>query len=387
MAHHLTAASRAGPYPARGRCRPAPSAWQGLVALVALLALTGPVSAVSLAAVGDVLLARTIPDRAAGYPPGWLWAGLGDLWSTADLRFANLEGPITDAPRPDTTPGPGARPVRFAAPPAFARQALAAGRVAVVSVANNHALDHGPAGLQETLGHLADGGLLALGVAARPERLAGPETAEPPAPALLRLTHHGDLTIGWLAWLGWDPTGAAEAPAGPEQGADGAEDVAGSDEPGPGDEGPAAEADGPGVAILDEAILAAEVAAARAACDVLVVSVHWGGEYARLPSPAQVRCGRALIDAGAALVLGHHPHVAQPVERYRHGFICYSLGNAIFDRTDPRFSNGLLARFELGSAGVADARIVALRIVDGRPIVGAEVPVVPAGSTAPGVGG
>lgn len=63
----------------------------------------------------------------------------------------------------------------------------------------------------------------------------------------------------------------------------------------------------------------------------IVVSLHWGEEYLHVPSGAQIELAHAMVDAGATLLLGHHPHVLQGLERYRDGLIAYSLGNFVFD--------------------------------------------------------
>jgi len=63
---------------------------------------------------------------------------------------------------------------------------------------------------------------------------------------------------------------------------------------------------------------------------VVIVSLHWGKEYIPVPPPDNVRLARALIEAGAHVVVGHHPHVIQPIESYQRGVICYSLGNFLF---------------------------------------------------------
>lgn len=63
----------------------------------------------------------------------------------------------------------------------------------------------------------------------------------------------------------------------------------------------------------------------------LVCYIHWGLEFLDYPGPDQIRLGHALIDAGVDLVLGHHPHVLQPIEEYKNGLIVYSLGNFVFD--------------------------------------------------------
>ena len=66
-------------------------------------------------------------------------------------------------------------------------------------------------------------------------------------------------------------------------------------------------------------------------CGAAAVLMHAGNEYAPKPGSRQREFARAAIDAGAKLVVGHHPHVAQEAERYRGGAIFYSLGNFIFD--------------------------------------------------------
>jgi len=66
--------------------------------------------------------------------------------------------------------------------------------------------------------------------------------------------------------------------------------------------------------------------------DILAVSVHAGNEYQKYANVFQKRFAKTAIDAGADLIVGHHPHVTQPVERYEKGWIVYSLGNFVFDQ-------------------------------------------------------
>ena len=65
--------------------------------------------------------------------------------------------------------------------------------------------------------------------------------------------------------------------------------------------------------------------------DLMVVSMHWGDEFIHIPSAAQQEIGHQLVDSGVDLILGHHPHVIQGVEQYKEGLIFYSLGNFVFD--------------------------------------------------------
>jgi poly-gamma-glutamate synthesis protein (capsule biosynthesis protein) len=76
-----------------------------------------------------------------------------------------------------------------------------------------------------------------------------------------------------------------------------------------------------------------DIANADARGDLVVVSFHWGDEYQQQHNVQQERIAMAAIDAGADLIIGHHPHVIQEVKQYRDGWIAYSLGNFIFDQT------------------------------------------------------
>lgn len=89
--------------------------------------------------------------------------------------------------------------------------------------------------------------------------------------------------------------------------------------------------------------------------DVVVVSVHWGWEYRDKPNERQVILGRAMVDNGADVVLGHHPHWIQTVEEYKNGVIVYSLGNFVFDQMWSEETRlGLVGEFWLGKNGVED---------------------------------
>jgi hypothetical protein len=125
--------------------------------------------------------------------------------------------------------------------------------------------------------------------------------------------------------------------------------------------------DVPTVAAYDPERIMEEVRAARAQADVVVVSLHWGVEYTREPQESQRRIARALIDAGATLVVGHHTHTPQPVERYRQGLIAYSLGNFVFDPVADRAAHGLLLTCTLAKGKVKSYRVRAVRIGEGRP--------------------
>lgn len=82
--------------------------------------------------------------------------------------------------------------------------------------------------------------------------------------------------------------------------------------------------------------------------DLWVVSIHWGEEYRMLPSEIQRRVAQALCDRGVDVVLGHHPHVVQPIEWFGKSVVCFSYGNFIFDQNFSRHTQrGLLTMIEV----------------------------------------
>lgn len=85
----------------------------------------------------------------------------------------------------------------------------------------------------------------------------------------------------------------------------------------------------------------------RSTVDVLLLSLHWGEEFIQRPSGEQVRLGRNLIDAGAHVILGHHPHILQGVEKFRGRIIAYSLGDFIFDLWHERLRDSMILRLSL----------------------------------------
>lgn len=82
---------------------------------------------------------------------------------------------------------------------------------------------------------------------------------------------------------------------------------------------------------IKEKKIISDIELIKGKCDFVVVSLHWGTENVFYPSPKQVELAHKLIDHGATLILGHHPHVLQGIEKYKNGLIAYSLGNFQFD--------------------------------------------------------
>lgn len=85
------------------------------------------------------------------------------------------------------------------------------------------------------------------------------------------------------------------------------------------------------ISVNDHEEIVLDVIRTKSQADILVVSLHWGSEYIEQPAPWQINLAHKIIDSGANIILGHHPHVIQGVEEYNKGLIAYSLGNFVFD--------------------------------------------------------
>jgi len=246
---------------------------------------------VNFMAVGDVMLARAIGDRILVEGPAAPFAGVASVLDSADLLALNLECAISELGEPQ----PKAFTFRAPLP---AADSLALVGADVVSLANNHSLDYGFDALNQTLGLLAERQIAAVG--------AGPNEQAAHTPVVVE---RNGLRVAFLAYV--------DVPVETRSGFDTRAWVA--------------TADSPGVAWAEVDRIAADVAAAKTQADVVIVLLHAGLESRTEPTAAQKAQARAAIDAGAALVLGAHPHVLQGVEEYNGGLIAYSLGNFVFD--------------------------------------------------------
>ncbi|WP_137790869.1 CapA family protein [Bacillus sp. E(2018)] len=122
-----------------------------------------------------------------------------------------------------------------------------------------------------------------------------------------------------------------------------------------------------GVANADPTIFMPLISEAKRNADLVVVHMHWGQEYDAEASPRQVGLGHALSDAGADIVIGHHPHVLSTVEKYNDTVIFYSLGNFVFDQGWSRTRDSAVVQYKLSKDGMATFEITPLRIREATP--------------------
>lgn len=117
----------------------------------------------------------------------------------------------------------------------------------------------------------------------------------------------------------------------------------------------------------------AEVVELKKNCEgFLVCSIHWGLEGLDYPGPDEVRLGRALIDAGVDVVVGHHSHLLWPIERYKNGLIFYSLGNFVFDLWARDTKLSVIADIRLKEGESPDYSLVPVVIGEGFTLAPAD---------------
>ncbi|WP_231363029.1 MULTISPECIES: CapA family protein [unclassified Thioalkalivibrio] len=243
---------------------------------------------------GDTRLIRTPGTEQAGKPQS-PFARVQHLLQGADVLSGNLECFFTEDL--ENQKGLWKHPKVLRADPAMATTLVEAG-FSILNLANNHMMDGGPQGLETTTDTLNRIGLLWSG--------AGRGHGQAIAPAWLE---RGGRTLAFI--------GAG----------DNSHDYAGPETPGVAPMEPFGD-------LLQRTREAAEQA------DIVVVQLHADLEFSYAPAPYRVKLSRALIDHGATLVIQHHPHVVQGVERYRNGLIAYSLGNFVFNVRGNAYQEG-----------------------------------------------
>lgn len=289
-----------------------------------------PIGKVELVAVGDLMLGRTVGDLILEKGPQAVFSAVQDVFDQADLRVGNLECAITDLGSPVK------KTFILKAPPEAA-QALAAGRIDLVSLANNHSMDYGPQGLARMQQLLAGAGIAAVG--------AGVDSHAAHLPIFFE---RNGLRLAFLAYV--------DVPA-ELSGFDARTWTAG--------------VASPGVAWADPSQMKADIAQVKSKADVVIVLLHSGNEitpsYLSVINSDQVDEAHAAIDAGAALVIGSHPHELQSIERYHGGLIAYSLGNFVFDDYLGVANASIILRVTLTRSGFQDYDYVPVLIDNGLP--------------------
>jgi poly-gamma-glutamate synthesis protein (capsule biosynthesis protein) len=263
-----------------------------------------PPGGFTIAFAGDVNFAGRTADRLAA-DPGSVFGVAAPGLAAADLTVVNLETAITTGGDPEP------KQFTFRAPPS-ALTALADAGIDVASMANNHGADYGRTGLDDTVAAIGKSGLPVIGVGAN----------ETQAMAPFRTTIHGAEVAIFAATAVHDHTLESWTATGER----------------------------PGVASAFDPQLVANVTAAAAKGETVIVFLHWGTEYVSCPDDDQLRLADQLAGAGAAAVVGAHAHVLQGAGWRPNGtYIAYGLSNFLWWRSfgNEQDDNGVLTlRFE-----------------------------------------
>jgi poly-gamma-glutamate synthesis protein (capsule biosynthesis protein) len=269
---------------------------------------------------GDVMLSRYVGRLARSrHDPASPLRDLAPVLRSADIAFVNLEAPFSDRGRVVE------QGMVFKAEPDMIAALQTAG-VDIVSTANNHARDCDRYGVEFTLAWLKSHGILSVGSAA---------TAEA-AHAGTILERNG-WRFGFLAYTFDQSNGNHK-------------DV--DDR----------------IAPMNIPAMQRDVARLLESADVAIVSMHAGWEYQTRPNSQQIEFANAALEAGARVVVGHHPHVVQPWERRANGAIFYSLGNLVFDQFQrPGTQRGALAEVVFSGKTLKSAALLPVEIVATAP--------------------
>lgn len=241
----------------------------------------------SLGFVGDIMLDRGIKmnvEKYGGGNYGYAFEKVKDYLNSFDILFGNLEGPISDK---GTKTG---SIYSFRMNPKSAVALKGAG-FDILSVANNHIGDWSKKAIKDTFENLKNAGIEYSGGGINKK-----EAYE------IKTVVKDDVRI---AYLSFSQFGKGYLEAGE---------------------------DSSGIAIISEERLRTAIEKAKTENDIVIVSFHFGDEYKKEPNAYQKNFAHKAIDYGADLVVGHHPHVVETIEKYKDRYIAYSLGNFVFDQ-------------------------------------------------------
>ena len=292
---------------------------KSLIILAVLMVLfTSPSFAreIVINVVGDIMLAgsgsKTFKRVGYDYP----FAATAAELKKGDIVIGNLESPIARGGEEFLN-----KKYRFRSAPQTAAALKNAG-FSIVTLANNHMMDFGRTALEETRRYLDGAGISYAG--------AGESLDEARKGAIITVK---GIKVAFLAYSLTLP------------------------------EEFYATADRPGTAPGYFRFYREDIAEARKVADYVVVSFHWGTESRDMPNPYQVTAAHCAIDAGADVVIGHHPHVLQGIECYRKGVVLYSLGNFAFGSASKSSDRSVIARVYLDN-GVKGVELIPLNVLN-----------------------
>ena len=275
-----------------------------------------PKKELTLIFVGDIMLSRGVERQIEKHSDyNYPFLKIADYLKGADLVFGNLEGPISDR-------GKNQGSIYSFRDNPKAVEGLTYAGFDVLSLANNHIMDWGRDALSDAVDILDKNGIKTVG--------AGKNYDEANKPVILEVN---GTKIAFLAYTNLLPKSLSAG-----------EDVA-------------------GVSDFNLDKIKNKIEEAKKNADLVLISAHWGEEYQPKAGALQKKIAHELIDGGADLIIGHHPHVPEEVEQYGGGWIFYSLGNFVFDQNFSKETmGGLMVEVKIKDKMIEGVMPIAVKI-------------------------
>jgi len=264
----------------------------------------------TLVATGDIIPARSVNYQTVKRNDfTWAWKHIIPILTSGDITLINLESPLVPN-CPTTVEG-----MVFCGSQRHV-EGLQAAHVTVANVANNHMGNYGQQGIEETKQILGTNNIQVTGLG---------------EPTFL------EVKGVKIAFLGFDDIGPHVAP----------------------------------LAKADDEEMEKQIFEAKKQADLVIVSMHWGIEYTDHPSQRQKQLAHLVIDSGADLIIGNHPHWIQPVELYKGKVIMYAHGNTIFDQMwSEKTKEGVIGIYTFYGKELVDIEFIPTYIKDyGQPMI------------------
>ena len=277
---------------------------------------------IKFCAVGDVLLDRSVKQSIIKFGADYAYENVSPVIKKSDFALCNFEAPSSNDSSKKIN-----KKFSFNVNPDYLTYLRKAG-FNLANLANNHSIDMGRDGLINTISNLQNAGITPFG--------AGINQDSASLPIIIEKDNIKIAVFGYLEFMlegiVYNKNKAFAAYGNFEK-------------------------------------FCNEISKYRNLVNHIIVTIHWGREDVSIPNSRQTEMAHAFIDAGADLVIGHHPHVLQSVEKYKNRLILYSLGNFIFDNnTGPR-SNSAIFSCTFNRDEIKDYKLIPINIHDNRPSI------------------
>ncbi len=264
---------------------------------------------IHIATTGDIIFGREVGTYIDMNGGASALAHVSDILATADITIANLEAPLTNN---TSHPLPEKDVYLYGRPEGV--ESLIQSDITFISLANNHSMDYSGVGLKDTIEILDEAKILHAGAGMNEEEADK-----------IAVTERSGKRVAFISWTDVIPKNFT------------------------------AYKDSPGVASARLNMKAAcnTVKKAKEDYDIVIIAMHWGIEYEDYTTPSlQNDPAYQLVDAGADVIIGNHPHVIQGIEFYKGSLISYSQGDFVFDHYSKKTGETFILEFDITHEGI-----------------------------------